>query len=527
MKQVLFVRRGDKIASWKWQRGGLRIAALDGNEWSDFTPAYWDAWKDANQVTDGIDAILLTDDAAGFGALPDWLAASSEESSGWSLEQIARLAADEAFDASAFVLTQGENRLTIGDATADSAASYALLSTCAFALPGNEPEPAPAEEPPPKEPLAPPPKSGMSLLSIKKGADARIAEAKARAEKEQKFKEQDIHPLVRAECDRNVREAYFRGVVFASLADDLQIDEAERPLLARIGNSLAIPPEDQHELATLLQKTVAAAVEAGGEGVFAPLEESVKMIADVSVRCRLFVAEYVKVCGARELDEENVKTQLKDFILPLMPDAGIKEESVDTLYRVVKSGKDVSDRDLGAFARFLGDGAVLYFVLDVLGDVEERLSAERKRLKSVCHDFKKALDELGEKFKMWKGLSDGYRNDIQKILSPYAKDDIDWEADWEKLSPVSDYQNLHGSKSAACKNAAYRKLIWRIVGMLVFAEKDVNEEKTVGLLSWELYRARGWYGSSKSIADLEDGAKSFAEDAFRKIVGREPDSAST
>lgn len=153
MKQFLFVRRDSQIASWKWQRGGLRIAALNGNEWSDFGPSYWDEWKDANQVTDVVDAILLSNAADGFGSFPDWLSAVDAPSA-WTIEQIVLLADDETFGETAFALTQGKNRKLIGDADSAAPVSYALQSTCQFALPKEETKPgaAPAK---PKEKSAP------------------------------------------------------------------------------------------------------------------------------------------------------------------------------------------------------------------------------------------------------------------------------------------------------------------------------------------------------------------------------------
>lgn len=153
MKQFLFVRRDNQIASWKWQRGGLRIAALNGNEWSDFSPSYWDEWKDANQVTDVVDAILLSNAADGFGVLPDWLSAS-DAASAWTIEQVALLADDETFGETAFALTQGKNRKLIGAVGSATPVSYALQSTCQFALPKEETKPAAAPAKP-KEKSAP------------------------------------------------------------------------------------------------------------------------------------------------------------------------------------------------------------------------------------------------------------------------------------------------------------------------------------------------------------------------------------
>lgn len=52
------------------------------------------------------------------------------------------------------------------------------------------------------------------------------------------------HAIVKLGVDRNVRDAYFYGLIFAAIANDEKIDEQERSRLEKIGESLAFILED-------------------------------------------------------------------------------------------------------------------------------------------------------------------------------------------------------------------------------------------------------------------------------------------
>lgn len=55
------------------------------------------------------------------------------------------------------------------------------------------------------------------------------------------------HPLMKMNVERNVRDAYFQGLVFAAFADDDQVDEQEGAYLANAGKTLALSDEDVAE----------------------------------------------------------------------------------------------------------------------------------------------------------------------------------------------------------------------------------------------------------------------------------------
>jgi len=155
MKQIVFVLRKNQIASWVLQRGRLTRRALNGNNWSDFAASYWDEWKDANQISEGVDAILLSDEPNGFGSLPDWLEACPEASA-WNLDTLAKLAADSDFAESGIVLVQGKNEKPLGESEVGTSVKYTLLSTLAFKLPKVPAKPVAGSKPEPKsEPKKP------------------------------------------------------------------------------------------------------------------------------------------------------------------------------------------------------------------------------------------------------------------------------------------------------------------------------------------------------------------------------------
>lgn len=56
------------------------------------------------------------------------------------------------------------------------------------------------------------------------------------------------HPLLKMGVERDVRDAYFDGLVFAALSDDEKIEEAERDYLAKAAQSLAIPEDEIDEI---------------------------------------------------------------------------------------------------------------------------------------------------------------------------------------------------------------------------------------------------------------------------------------
>ena len=184
MKQFLFVLKEGQISFWKYSRGSLSRGTLNGNRWNDFTPSYWDDWSEANQAGDSVDAILLADKPNGFGTLPEWLqgdgdsthaavcrsrssstssakstsASSGAQTSGRTIETLAKLANDAEFSDKGLVLSQGKTKFTL--AQGDAVETYSLTSSLKFNLPKDAPKKDVAK-PEPAKPVAKPTPSGI------------------------------------------------------------------------------------------------------------------------------------------------------------------------------------------------------------------------------------------------------------------------------------------------------------------------------------------------------------------------------
>lgn len=232
----------------------------------------------------------------------------------------------------------------------------------------------------------------MKLTDIKKNADTKAAEVEAARKHTQLMAELDVHPLLKWDCDRYVRDAYFGGIVFAAMTDDAQIDEKERKVITRIGHSLRLSQIEIDEVVGIVLKTVTDAIAAGGGGVFALLEESVSALKDEKVY-RLFVAEYVKVCAAKEFDVKDVELQLQEHVA-LKLGRNLNQFVLSTAEHCVSQCEKSAPSELLALAEWMGDDACLYFMLDCAGDVSLVLRKERVRRRNEEAKIKAREEEI-------------------------------------------------------------------------------------------------------------------------------------
>ncbi|MBQ9431931.1 MAG: hypothetical protein IJU44_10310 [Kiritimatiellae bacterium] len=160
MEQVLFVLQDGKISQWNLSRGKLEAVKSHGllqvPYSSKTAKAYWDDWKEDNQIVDGdvYDALFLSGDPNDFGKLPKWICANSKDKSAWTFEQLSLLANEAAFKSTGLCLVQGKVKRLVGTDKADKAVVLQVKSSLAFALPKDAPKPvakpAPKKESSPK-----------------------------------------------------------------------------------------------------------------------------------------------------------------------------------------------------------------------------------------------------------------------------------------------------------------------------------------------------------------------------------------
>ena len=86
---------------------------------------------------------------------------------------------------------------------------------------------------------------------------------------------------------------------------------------------------------------------------------------------RMFLAEYVKVCGTKKFDAKDVKEQLSVHLATKIGrdlNQFIAEDMFDALCRVVQSGRNFNRDDLLMLSDWLGEDATRYFMLDAFED---------------------------------------------------------------------------------------------------------------------------------------------------------------
>ena len=111
------------------------------------------------------------------------------------------------------------------------------------------------------------------------------------------------HPIIKMDVARNVREAYFQGLLFAAFADDGKIDEQERARLEKVGLSLEIPENEMVQMTADVEKMDEADRLALMEDVAAALKGTSAPF--------LFLCEFSMIWLSHEGDREKLKSYLE------------------------------------------------------------------------------------------------------------------------------------------------------------------------------------------------------------------------
>lgn len=117
------------------------------------------------------------------------------------------------------------------------------------------------------------------------------------------------HAIVKMGADRNVREAYFQGLVFAAVANDDAIDDAERARLVELGESLEIPTEVVSEMFQCLSGV-------DDDAKMAAIEECAMQLTEVAV-AECFLKEFKEIWllgGGDKSEFDEFKAQLVEWM---------------------------------------------------------------------------------------------------------------------------------------------------------------------------------------------------------------------
>jgi hypothetical protein len=145
------------------------------------------------------------------------------------------------------------------------------------------------------------------------------------------------HPLLKMNAPRDVRDAYFQGIVLAAFIDDNKVDAEERAYLAKMGVAFGLPEEEVEGCIDF----VGGIMDGDGSGAFVKeLAESLKSPAVA----KLFLAEFSLIWTSHASNMEKWLDWCNVFVSLLqleLPDGWLKALSVaisDSPQRVVAIG---------------------------------------------------------------------------------------------------------------------------------------------------------------------------------------------
>lgn len=243
-------------------------------------------------------------------------------------------------------------------------------------------------------------------------ASSLLAKAKAQqAEKERKAKEAEAekkrreaeerligsHPIVKMGVGRDVRDAYFQGLVFAAFADDNKVDQSERNKLARVAKTLAVDEDEVDDAIETLMKM-------DDEAKLALVEDVAKTLGGTDCAL-LFLCEFSMMWMAHESYDQKSLCEWREQLEKrgmLYPDKWFAR--FDKIAAMVKD----SPKSLLELEGKLSDEMIVYLFSGMVEDVARKLKAakaavdaaekRRKEKQRQNESLKAVMDEVANEF---------------------------------------------------------------------------------------------------------------------------------
>ena len=219
----------------------------------------------------------------------------------------------------------------------------------------------------------------MSLLKQKKENDRVAAEAAAKAKEEAILRELAIHPVVKAGCSRDVRDAYLCGIIVAAIANDDKIDAEERGVLDRIATSMELPAAD-------VEETIAHVNQMSVDEKLQLLEESVGAFKDQLDLVKFFYAQFAELwfTGEHNLGElKEIAGMLEKWSGVEFPTEWIKD------IKVVVSNASTLNSALDDLTVWLGDDMLMRFAVGRYGNVSSRIEQSKQAERETAAEVEK------------------------------------------------------------------------------------------------------------------------------------------
>lgn len=340
----------------------------------------------------------------------------------------------------------------------------------------------------------------MSLLKRRKEQEQKAAEEAARLSEEKKLRDMAVHPLVKAGLNRDVRDAYLYGLVFAAIADDDKVDKNEKESLTDIAVSLCIPVAEVND-------AIGWVMSLSVDKKFALIDECIETIKGCEIGVKLFYAQFMLLWALHENDA----SELEEYLLMFVDKTGVAFPKAKR-HAVLKvlEGEEGVDGAMDALTDWMGDDALKYFVVKKYGDVSDRLASERNRKRREVEKKKKELlkkiervrfttviERMGEAHKLEGSLHAGWDRELKENLSDFQREDIDWLEECKlRLAALDRIPHCYAKLLCYSQERPRRKIVWKLMCMLyVFGgtvwEIEIDDLlRSATQLSTEGYRKR-------------------------------------
>ena len=340
----------------------------------------------------------------------------------------------------------------------------------------------------------------MSLLKRQQERERKAAEEAARRAEEKKLRDMAVHPLVRAGLNRDERDAYLYGLVFAAIADDDKVDKNEKEALTDIAVSLCISVAEVND-------AIGWVMSLPDDKKFALIDECIETIKGCEIGVKLFYSQFMLLWALHEHEAWELDKYLRLFV----DKTGVAFPMAKrhAVLKILEGEEGVAGA-MDVLADWMGDDALKYFVVKKYGDVTDRLTSERNCKKRKLERKKKELlkkaerikfatviEQMSEAHKYEGSLRIGWDNELKESLSDLRADDIDWSEECKlRLAALDRIPHCYAKLLCSSQERPRRKIVWKLMCMLYVFGGTVRQNEIDDLLrsatqlSTEGYRKR-------------------------------------
>lgn len=349
----------------------------------------------------------------------------------------------------------------------------------------------------------------MSLLKRQQERERKAAEEAARRAEEKKLRDMAVHPLVKAGLNRDVRDAYLYGLVFAAMADDDKVDNNEKEALKDIAVSLCIPVAEVND-------AIGCVMSLSDDKKFALIDECIETIKGCEIGVKLFYAQFMLLWALHEHESG----ELDEYFLRFVDKTGVAFPMAKR-HAVLKilEGEEGVDGAMDALADWMGDGALKYFVVKRYGDVSGLLKrirgakasarkkeCEKRRVQKVRAEFHDNCMNTGRKYGAQATVPQGWQDEFNRLFDGIEDRDINWVDECNSILVRLDKLDSLLWYEAKTK---MRQIAWMILCMQFVHRKEVEADAPIR-----------WLRSISciSITGFKSKVKEFLTNHFGDVV---------